>query len=61
MSSVGSVDLSLSAVGTYTSFKTFLGSMEKSERLIDVKDIVIRGSDTGVYTYQMRARIYWLH
>ena len=60
-SSVGSVDLSLSAVGTYTALKTFLSGVEKSERLLDVQDIVIKGSDTGVYTYQMRVRIYWLH
>ncbi|MHB8710131.1 MAG: hypothetical protein ACYC6X_01095 [Minisyncoccota bacterium] len=57
---VGSVDLSLSAVGTYTALKTFLVGVEKSERLLDVHDISINGSDTGVYTYQMAIRIYWL-
>lgn len=57
---VGSVDLSLSAVGTYTALKTFLVGVEKSERLLDVRDLVVKGSDTGVYTYQMKVRIYWL-
>ncbi|HVB20045.1 MAG TPA: hypothetical protein VNF51_02040 [Candidatus Paceibacterota bacterium] len=60
VSPVGSVDLSLSAIGTYSAFKAFLGAIEKSERLLDVQDIVIKGSDTGVYGYQMTIRIYWL-
>lgn len=59
-SPVGSVELSLSAVGTYTALKTFLSGVEKSERLLDVKDLLVKGSDTGVYTYQIKLRIYWL-
>lgn len=59
-SPVGLVDISLSAVGTYTALKTFLDGVEKSERLLDVQDLVIRGSDTGVYTYQIKLRLYWL-
>lgn len=59
-SPVDSVDLSLSAVGTYTAFQTFLGGIEKSARLLDVKDLTVKGSDTGVYTYQMSIRFYWL-
>lgn len=58
---VGSVDLSVSAVGTYTALKTFLAGVEKSARLLDVQDLTIKGSDTGVYTYQMKLRLYWLH
>lgn len=57
---VGSVDLSLSAVGAYTALQAFLVGIERSARLIDVRDIVVRGSDTGVYTYQMVLRLYWL-
>lgn len=57
---VGSGELTLSAVGTYGAFQTFLRSMEKSQRLLDVKDIVIKGSDTGVYTYHMKVSLYWL-
>lgn len=59
-SPVGSVDLSLSAVGTYAAFQTFLTGLEKSARLLDVRDLVVKGSDTGVYTYQMKVRFYWL-
>jgi Tfp pilus assembly protein PilO len=59
-SPVNSVDLSLSAVGTYAAFQTFLGGIEKSARLLDVRDLIVKGSDTGVYTYQMAIRLYWL-
>lgn len=58
---VSSVDLSLSAVGTYTALQSFLKDMEKSERLLDVRNLVINGSGTGVYTYHMTVRLYWLH
>ena len=55
------VDMSLSASGTYSALKSFLSGVEKSVRLLDVKDISIVGSDTGVYVYHMSIRIYWLH
>lgn len=57
---IGSVDLSLSVAGTYTAFQNFLASIEKSARLLDVRDLTVKGSDTGVYTYQMTLRLYWL-
>ncbi|MHB1769852.1 MAG: hypothetical protein ACYCPH_02095 [Minisyncoccota bacterium] len=57
---VDSVDLSLSGSGTYTAFQAFLSGVEKSQRLLDVRDLVVKGSDTGIYTYQMTLRLYWL-
>ncbi len=60
VSPIGSVDLSLSATGSYTAFKTFLIGIEKSARLLDVQDILVTGSDTGVYNYHMTMRLYWL-
>lgn len=59
-SPVGSVDLSLSASGTYAALQTFLKGVEMSERLLDVRNLTVNGSDTGVYTYQMTIRLYWL-
>ena len=56
----GSIDLSLSAVGTYTALQTFLAGVEKSQRILDIRDIVVRGSDTGGYNYQMKLRLFWL-
>lgn len=57
---VGSVDISLSAIGAYTALQSFLIGIEKSARLLDVRDIVVKGSDTGIYNYQMTLRLYWL-
>lgn len=57
---VGSVDLSLTALGTFNSLQSFLRGVERSTRLLDVRDLVVKGSDTGVYTYQMTLRLYWL-
>lgn len=57
---VGSVDLSLSAIGTYSALKSFLIGVERSARLLDVREISIKGSETGVYNYQMTLRLYWL-
>lgn len=59
-SPIDSIDLSLSAVGTYSAFQAFLSGIEKSARLLDVRDLTVKGSDTGVYTYQMDIRFYWL-
>ncbi len=58
--SINSVDLALSALGSYQSFQAFLAGVEKSARLLDVRDIMIKGSETGVYSYQMTLRLYWL-
>ncbi len=58
--SVGSVDISLSASGTYTALQNFLKGVEMSERLLDVRNLTVNGSDTGIYTYQMTIRLYWL-
>ena len=60
VSLTGSVDLSLSAVGTYPSLKSFLAGMERSARLLDVQNISVKGSETGVYTYEIKLRLYWL-
>ncbi len=57
---VGTVDLALSAQGTFAAMQTFLAGIERSERLLDVQDIVVHDSVTGIYTYQMRIRLYWL-
>jgi len=57
---IGSVDLSLSAVGTYSALKAFLVGVERSARLLDVREISVKGSETGVYNYGISLRLYWL-
>lgn len=59
-SPVSSIDLSLSAVGSYKAFHTFLDGVEKSQRLIDVRNLTITAANSGLYTYQMTLRLYWL-
>lgn len=57
---VGSISLTLSALGAFSALQTFLAGVERSARLLDVQDLVVKGSDTGVYNYQMVVNLYWL-
>jgi Tfp pilus assembly protein PilO len=57
---VGSINLSLSALGTFSAFQAFMSGIERSARLLDVQDVTVKGSDTGVYAYQITLRLYWL-
>ena len=57
---VGTLSLSISAAGTFSALQNFLLGIERSARLLDVEDLVVRGSDTGVYNYSMTLKLYWL-
>ncbi len=57
---VESLDLSVSAIGSYSSFKTFILAAEQSLRPLDVVELSVQDSETGVYTYHIKFRIYWL-
>lgn len=57
---VESLDIGVTAVGSYAAFKTFLAAAERSLRPLDLVALTIEDSETGVYTYQMTFRIYWL-
>lgn len=57
---IGTIDLTLAATGTYNALQTFLAGVERSERLLDVRDITVKSAATGVYTYQVTLRLYWL-
>ncbi|PIR82905.1 hypothetical protein COU19_03140 [Candidatus Kaiserbacteria bacterium CG10_big_fil_rev_8_21_14_0_10_56_12] len=59
-SPTNSIGLSVSAAGQYGAFLTFLSGIESSQRLLDVSDITITGSNTSTYTYHLTIRIYWL-
>lgn len=58
---VDTADITLKVSGTYSSFRSFLASVEQSLRLLDVVSLKIADSKTGVYTYDMTIRIYSLH
>ena len=56
-----SLDLSVSATGTYDAFQSFLTAAEQSVRPLDITQLSLKYSSTGVYTYTITFRIYWLH
>jgi len=55
-----SLTLSVSATGTYGAFRAFLDGAEHSLRLLDLVGLEVDDSPTGVYTYDIVFRIYWL-
>jgi hypothetical protein len=55
-----SLEISVSATATYASFRIFLEGIETSLRPLDVVELSVQDSDTGVYTYDMTLRFYWL-
>ncbi len=59
-SPVQELELSLSATGSYAAFKSFLLGTELSLRPLDLVSLNISDSATGVYSYEMTYRIYWL-
>lgn len=58
--STDSLEVSVSATGSYEAFRVFLNGLEKSLRPLDVVELSVQDSATGVYTYTMTFRIYWL-
>ncbi len=59
-SSTDSLDLSVNATGTYSQFIAFLTAAEQSLRPLDITKIVLTSASSGVYTYAITFRIYWL-
>jgi Tfp pilus assembly protein PilO len=57
---LGTVDLNLTAAGSYSAFRNFLKGIEKSARILDVVRLVVNNSETGVYRYTVSLRLYWL-
>jgi len=55
-----SLDLSMSATGSYAAFRAFLAGAETSLRPLDLVELSLNDSATGVYTYDMTFRLYWL-
>lgn len=52
--------LSFTATATYSQFKNFLRDIEQSLRTLDVVEISFSESETGVYKFDVRVRVYWL-
>lgn len=57
---VDSLDIAVAGLGSYAAFRTFLDGVEWSLRPLDLIDLSIDDSSTGIYSYTMIFRIYWL-
>lgn len=55
-----SLSLTFKAIGSYASFRSFLAGMENSLRPLDITDLQVKQTETGVYSYAVTVRIYWL-
>lgn len=55
-----SLELSVTGIGTYEAFQKFLDAIEWSLRPLDLISLSVDNSQTGVYSYDMTFRIYWL-
>ena len=59
---VGSVVIGFAvSTGNYDDFLAFLQDLEHSLRLVDVNKIGFTTGSTGITTYTMSVRTYWLH
>ncbi|QQR82875.1 type 4a pilus biogenesis protein PilO [Candidatus Campbellbacteria bacterium] len=61
-SAYGTISVSFNVSTTYERFKSFLGELENSLRLIDVDSVTLGETNpiTGIATYSIRAKTYWL-
>lgn len=57
---VDSIDLTMTGTGSYVAFRTFLAGLENSLRPLDLINLELTNSPTGVYSYGMTVRLYWL-
>ena len=55
-----SVTVSFSFVATYDNFRKFLGDIEKSLRVIDVKTVDFDSTESGLSDYKISVETYWL-
>lgn len=57
---IDSLEITVSATGTYASFRNFVDGIESSLRMLDIVSVSVNDSPNGVYTYDMTIRLYWL-
>lgn len=52
--------VTFSFVSNYNNFMSFLGDLEKSLRIMDVKSVVFRVTENGLYEHTLQVETYWL-
>lgn len=55
-----SLDITITASGSYAQMRAFIDGVETSLRLLDLVSLQLTDSPTGIYKYQMTFRLYWL-
>jgi hypothetical protein len=58
--SFGIATLGFSVTASYKTFKNFLGDLERSLRIIDVKTLSFSAGDKDQYEYNLEINSYWL-
>jgi Tfp pilus assembly protein PilO len=56
----GTVGLSFSVTASYPNFQNFLTDLESSLRLVDIVDLSVNSTDTGLYDFSVNLKTYWL-
>jgi hypothetical protein len=46
-------------VASYDKFNAFMGDLEKSLRILDVRSVKLSSKDDGVYSYDVEFETYW--
>lgn len=52
--------VSFSFISNYANFRKFLADLEKSLRLMNVKEVSFQAADSGLYEHQLSIETYWL-
>jgi len=60
-SKYGSLSLSFSIKTSYSQFFSFLADLEKSSRLFEIDNLIIKGNDTDIYDFQLSLKTFWLN
>lgn len=45
---------------SYDKFNAFVGNLEKSLRILDIKSVRLQSNDNGTYSYDVEFETYWL-
>jgi hypothetical protein len=56
----GSVRVDFSFISTYDNYRKFMKDIESSLRIIDIRTTSFRGSENGLYEYNVSIDTYWL-
>jgi Tfp pilus assembly protein PilO len=56
----GTVGMTFGVGSSYDNFQNFIRDVEKSLRLIDVVDLSVTTTDTGLYDFSVGLKTYWL-